>query len=792
MLEKKENEQEKSINNIDIGDADKTENLNTFPMIALRGLVVFPSMSVHFDIGREKSIKALDRAVANDNLIFLTTQKNSYHVDPNPSQIYSTGTVAKIKQVLKLPGENMRVLVKGIFRASIAEYLQTKESFLVTVTPLKVKNNDSVLIEAYKRNALSLMQNIANLDLKVTSDVLNLLTSVDNPNTFIDIAAANAVYKEKDKQELLEETDIVKRFIYLCKILADEAEILKIEKKISNKVKMSIDKNQKEYYLREQIKAISEELGEGEDEIIKYTEEVKKLKMPSDSEKKVLKEISRLQKMPFSSPEAAVIRNYIEWIIDLPWKKETKDNKDLIKAKKILDEDHYGLEKVKERILEFLAVHTLTKKIKGPILCFVGPPGVGKTSVAKSIARALGRNYVRMSLGGVRDEAEIRGHRKTYIGAMPGRILYHMKNSGSVNPVFLLDEIDKMSSDFRGDPASAMLEVLDPEQNYSFRDHFIEIPYDLSKVMFITTANTTDNIPAPLLDRMEIIPLSGYTEYEKLQIAKKFLLPKQAENNGLMTDNIILPDDIILTVIRNYTNESGVRNLEREIANICRRTAKEFVEKNADLKKQKITVDQKLLEEYLGIPKYKSENKNEKDEIGAATGLAWTSMGGTTLTIEVQLMKGKGDIVLTGHLGDIMKESAKTALSFIRSHADEYSIDESFFKNYDIHIHVPEGAVPKDGPSAGITIATAIFSALTKKAVSKDVAMTGEITLRGKILSIGGLKEKALAAHRMGIKKVLIPKDNIKDIAEIPENIKKEIDIVLVDNINTVFNQAII
>ncbi|MDD4003435.1 MAG: endopeptidase La, partial [Clostridia bacterium] len=580
MLEEKQDlpKKHKSDNKLEI--QQEQEKITTLPMIAIRGLVIFPSMTVHFDIGREKSVKALNLAVEKNNIIFLSAQKNSVYNDPTISQIYKTGTVAKIKQVLKLPGENVRVLIKGLYRAKIVNYINSTEYFEVDVSPLKSKTFEKAIVEAYKRNALSYIENIAKLDVKVTSDIINLLKNIESGDMFIDIAAANALYKEKDKQELLEETDVIKRFIKLSQILNDELEILKIEKKITNKVKMSIEKSQKEYYLREQIKAISEELGDSEEEVVKYTEAVKKLKMPKDSENKVLKEISRLPKMPFSSPETAVIRNYIEWVCDLPWSKQTKDNKDLVLAKKILDEDHYGIEKAKERILEFLAVHTLTKSLKGPILCFVGPPGVGKTSIAKSIARALGRNYIRMSLGGVRDEAEIRGHRKTYIGAMPGRILYHMKNCGSVNPLFLLDEIDKMSSDFRGDPASAMLEVLDPEQNNTFRDHFLELPYDLSKVFFITTANTTDTIPAPLLDRMEIIQLTGYTEEEKLQIAKRYLLPKQAEANGIYINSIILSDDIITKIIQDYTRESGVRNLEREIANLCRKVAKNFVEKN--------------------------------------------------------------------------------------------------------------------------------------------------------------------------------------------------------------------
>lgn len=780
------------IDNInELTENEKPQKL-TLPMIPVRGLVIFPLMFIHFDIGRDKSIKALNAALEKDSLIFLAAQKDSSVINPYPKHIYLTGTVVKIKQVLKLPGENIRVLIKGLYRAKIVKYTSTDKYFETEIEPIEAIKGEKILTEAYKRNAFNMFENFSKLDVKVSKEVINSLKNVEDADNFIDLLAANAVHKDKDKQDILAETETIQRLIRLCEILREEIEILKIEKKISGKVKHSIDKSQKEYYLREQIKAIHEELGEGDEEILSYIEKVKKLKMKKSSENKVLKEISRLSKMPNSSPESAIIHNYIDWICELPWHKETRDNKDLKKAKEILDTDHYGMEKAKERILEFLAVHTLTKSLKGPILCFVGPPGVGKTSIAKSIARALNRNYVRMSLGGVRDEAEIRGHRKTYIGAMPGKILYHMKNSGTVNPVFLFDEIDKMSSDFRGDPSSAMLEVLDPEQNNSFRDHFIELPYDLSKVMFITTANTLESIPLPLMDRMEIIQLSGYTEDEKLEIAKRHLLPKQIENNGIKLQNIELNDDVIKFVIRNYTRESGVRNLERELANICRRVAKTFVEENADLSTANIKVSKKKAEEYLGVPKFKDDEILKTDEIGTATGLAWTKVGGTALTIEVQVMKGKGEIVLTGHLGDVMKESAKTALSFIRSNSQQYGIPTEIFTENDIHIHVPEGAVPKDGPSAGITIATAIFSALTKKAVNRKVAMTGEITLRGKVLAIGGLKEKTLAAHRIGIEKVLIPQDNAKDMAELPENIKKELNFVLVDNINTVLQQAIL
>lgn len=770
----------------------KIQGNAVLPMIPIRGLVVFPLMSVHFDIGREKSIKALNLSLERDSVIFLAAQKDSCHSDPTPGQINSVGTVVKIKQVLKMPGENVRALVRGLYRAKIERYLETDSHFEVEVSPLQPREGDPLAVEAFKRSALSLFEEFVKLDLRVQPETAEMIRTTENADTLVDLLAAAAIYKDKDKQELLKEENVEERLNKLCVILAQEIEILKIEKKISGKVKLSIDKGQKEFYLREQIKAIHEELGDSDEEVLNYTAAIKKLRMPKESEKKVLKEISRLSKMAPSSPEATVIRNYADYILELPWKKETKDNTDLALARKILDEEHYGMEKAKERVLEFLAVHTLTKSIKGPILCFVGPPGVGKTSIVKSIAKALGRNYVRMSLGGVRDEAEIRGHRRTYIGAMPGRILYHMKNAGSINPVFLLDEIDKLASDFRGDPASALLEVLDPEQNHAFRDHFIELPYDLSKVLFITTANTLDSIPLPLLDRMEIIQLSGYTEYEKLEIAKRYLLPKQAESNGLLPGNLEVPDEVIMFIIQYYTRESGVRNLEREIASLCRKIAKELVGSGADINSARIKVDVKKAEEYLGVPRYKDDDLSDRDEVGAANGIAWTAVGGTTLTIEVQVIRGKGEIVLTGHLGDVMKESARTAISLIRAMADKYGIDSKVFAENDIHIHVPEGAVPKDGPSAGITIATAILSALIKKPVSKDVAMTGEITLRGKVLPIGGLKEKLLAARRAGIKKVLIPKDNGKDLREIPQNVRESLEIVLAEKIQTVFEHAII
>ncbi|MCL1901553.1 MAG: endopeptidase La [Firmicutes bacterium] len=767
-------------------DFNKTEQL---PMIPLRGLVVFPHMNIHFDIGRDKSLAALNFAVENSGNLFLATQKDPAVVDPKPEQVYPIGTVVKIKQVVKLSNDNMRVVIQGLYRAEVFEHLKTDKFFDVAVRPLEPIEPQSVNGEVYKRKIIEMLSDFSKTDSKVPSEIFNALFNEEDLNAFCDILTANIISREKEKLSMLMEIDTEKRVEKLCILLTAEIELYKIDRKINAKVKKSIDQNQKEYYLREQLKAISEELGDSVEEIEEYKNKIKELGLEKDTQTKVLKEVNRLHKMSSSSPEATIIRNYLDWITDLPWKATTKDNSDLSKAKKILEEDHYGLEKVKGRILEYLAVHQLTKSLNGPILCFVGPPGVGKTSICKSIARALKRKYVRMSLGGVRDEAEIRGHRKTYIGAIPGRILYHMKNAGTINPVFLFDEIDKMSSDMRGDPASAMLEVLDPEQNNAFRDHYLEVPYDLSKVMFITTANTTDTIPAPLLDRMEVINLTGYTDDEKTEIAKRYLIPKQKKINGLKDVKLDIKDNVIRSIISLYTRESGVRNLERQIAGICRKVAMKLVNKEESDEGFKVTLLN--LSEYLGAAKYTNDLIPAYDEVGAATGLAWTSVGGTTLTIEVSLMKGKGEIHLTGQLGDVMKESAKTALSLIRSRAAEWDIDPKVFSENDIHIHVPEGAIPKDGPSAGITIATAILSALSGRAVHHDLAMTGEITLRGKVLPIGGLKEKTLAAIRAGVKRVIIPKDNQKDIEELPEYVKNKLQLILTDDINGVFKNSL-
>lgn len=761
-----------------------------YKMIALRGLVIFPYMSISFDIARDKSLYALNKALENDEQIFLVTQKHASQNDPAPKDIFRIGTLCRIKQVLKMPGDTLRVLAEGIERAEIENYQSIKPYFEVSLKEMPLDSSDSVLIEAMKRIAKENFEEFSRYDTKIVTDNFSHLNIDTEPEKFVYAVGQYIYSKESDRQELLSLNNLDKKLQMISESLAQEIEVLKIKKKIDNRVRKQMDKNQKEYYLREQARAIHEELGDGEEDLDDFLKKAKELKLPEEAYDKVEKEVKRLGKMSSTSPEAGVSRSYIEWILEIPWSTKTEDNLDLTKAREILNEDHFGLMKVKDRILEYLAVLHLTQKLKGPILCFVGPPGVGKTSIVKSIARALGRKFVSMSLGGVKDEAEIRGHRRTYIGAIPGRIIYHMKQGGTVNPVFLFDEIDKMSSDYRGDPASAMLEVLDPEQNFQFRDHYLEIPYDLSKVMFITTANSVENIHPALLDRMEIIELSGYTEEEKYEIAIKFLLPKQLQNNGLDAQKAEIDTDAMYKIINFYTRESGVRGLEREIAEICRKVALEIVEQKIE-GVHKITSENLI--DYLGVPKYRDNELSDHDEIGASTGLAWTSAGGKTLTIEVTLIEGgKGEIILTGSLGDVMKESCRTAISLIKSRAKEWGIDMAVFSTTDIHLHVPEGATPKDGPSAGITIATAILSAFTKRAVSKDVAMTGELTLRGKVLPIGGLKEKILAAHRMGIKKLIIPKENEKDLRDIPDSVKQKLEIIMVDDITGVFSNAIL
>lgn len=764
---------------------------NVYKMVVLRGVVVFPGQSFSIDIGRDKSLVSLNKAMELNQDIFVVAQKHVTASNPAPKDIYRIGTLVKIRQVLKMPNDCVRVMVHGISRMEIDSYISIVPFFEVSLKPIDEEESDPSLLKAIKRNIASQIEEYKKFDSKLVSD-FQLMTHLSDVEKFIPAACAAFMSDYKEKQELLSMNSTYRQLEFIYEKIIEECELKAIEKKISSKVRMNIDKNQKEYFLREQIKVMRDELGEGEDEIEEYRRKIKEKNLPKNVCEKVEKELLRLEKMSMTSPEAGVSRTYIEWILDLPWNEKTEDNLDLRKAKQILDNDHYGLEKVKERIVEYLAVHQLTDNLKAPILCFVGPPGVGKTSIVASIARAIDRKLITMSLGGVRDEAEIRGHRRTYIGALPGRIISGMKNAGVINPVFLLDEIDKMSSDFRGDPASAMLEVLDPNQNFQFKDHYLDMPYDLSKVMFVTTANTVESIPEPLLDRMELIELSGYTYEEKLQIAKKYLLPKQIEANGLGKVKVSIPDDVMMNIISLYTRESGVRSLEREIATVIRKLAVKFVNNDGEeIKSFKVT--KKDLNEYLGVPKFKDDIMNSDDEIGLATGLAWTSVGGTTLNIEVSLVTdGKGDIKLTGSLGDVMKESCYTALTLIRSRAAEYNIPLEKFSKYDLHIHVPEGATPKDGPSAGITIATAILSALSNRKVSKNVAMTGEITLRGKVLPIGGLKEKSLAAFRSGVRTIIIPEENKKDVTDLPAEVKDNMNIIYASNIDVVFKNALI
>lgn len=774
-----------------MSESKKTIKKQVLPLLPLRGLTVFPYMILHFDVGRVKSVKALEEAMINNQLIFLVAQKDAKNDSPVEEDIYNVGTISKVKQLLKLPGDTIRVLVEGIGRAEISEFIQTEPFFMAEVSEKIFTIDESDFeMEALKRKVLSTFEEYVKLSSKVSPETVLSIVSIEDSGQLSDVITSNISLKIEQKQEILNEFHPKTRLEKLLEIMLREIDILEIEKNISAKVRRQMDKLQKEYYLREQLKAIQSELGDKDGvagEVEDYKEKLGKADFPEEVEKKVLKELDRLMKMPSGSAEGSVIRTYLDWIFDLPWNKKTEEVIDLKKAQEILDEDHYGLEKVKDRIIEYLAIKKLKNNLKGSILCLIGPPGVGKTSIAKSIAKALNRNYVRMSLGGVRDEAEIRGHRRTYVGAMPGRIINSLKQAGSKNPLILLDEIDKMSSDFRGDPASAMLEVLDSEQNFSFRDHYMELPFDLSDVMFLTTANNFETIPRPLLDRMEVIYLTSYTEEEKLNIAMKYLIPKQIQAHGLQKGNLKIDEPAVRDIINYYTREAGVRNLEREIAAVCRKVAKNLVSSN----KKTMSVTSANIEKLLGTKKYRYDKANEKDEVGIATGLAWTPVGGDTLSIEVTLMNGNGKLDLTGQLGEVMKESAKAAMSFIRSRADQYGIDKEFHNKLDIHIHVPEGAIPKDGPSAGITLATAMVSALTGMPVKKNVAMTGEITLRGRVLPIGGLKEKVLAAHRAGINTVVVPVDNKKDIDEIPENVKKKIKFVLASEMDTVLNTAL-
>ncbi|MDR1778394.1 MAG: endopeptidase La [Clostridiales Family XIII bacterium] len=757
------------------------DDTRIMPMIPLRGLSIFPSMVLHFDIGREKSISALEKAMVRDQIVFLAAQKDAETDLPTIDDFYRVGTIARIKQMLKLPGDSIRVLVEGISRGVIVGMVHEVPYFKSIIREIKEPEYEEVPneLEALMRTVLDTFEEYISVSQRLPLDILSSVASVEHPGRLADIVTSHLEVRTETKQKILEAFDPKERLEILGETMTNEIEILKIEQDINKKVRSKINKTQREYYLREQIRTIQEELGEDElieDEIRDWLKQLKSLKLSEKIHKKIEKEIKRLSKIQPSSAEGGVIRTYVEWVFQLPWNVYSAKDVEIPAAESILNEDHYGLEKVKERILEYLSVMQLVESMKAPIICLVGPPGVGKTSIAKSIARAVGREFVRMSLGGVRDEAEIRGHRRTYIGAIPGRIINGMKEAGTMDPVFLFDEIDKIGNDFRGDPASALLEVLDPEQNKEFTDHYLEFPFDLSKVLFITTANTTDTIPRPLLDRMEVIEVPGYTEEEKVHIAEQFLIPKQLTEHGLTKERVHISEQTVHDIINYYTRESGVRNLERKIAGICRKSARKVVETKAE----RVNVTSGNIEKYLGKKIYRYDVIENETKTGVTTGLAWTIVGGTTLSIETALVPGTGQIVLTGQMGDVMKESAKAGISYIRSIAEELGVKKTFYKDDDIHIHIPEGATPKDGPSAGVTMCTAMISTLTGIPARQDVAMTGEITLRGDILPVGGIREKVLAAHRAGIRKVLLPQENERDIDEIPSNVRRKMEFVLI------------
>ena len=768
--------------------------LSRLPVLPLRGLTAFPNMIVHFDVGRMMSIRALEAAMKNGQTIFLTAQRELKTDTPTPSDLYQIGTICQIRQILRLPGDNIRVLVEGKDRARALHYqksedggecLKAQVEVLYDILPLGGERREQALV----RTVQNRFEEYAALAPRLSSDVALTVAAGGNAGYLADYIAQNIPIDFSVKQEVLEELNVNRRLTFLIRLLTEETEILRIEGDIQEQIKAAIDKNQKDYYLREQIKVIQSELGEQDvsAEAEEYREKIEKLGLPEESASKLRKETERLAKMSGSSAEAGVIRTYLDTVLELPWKTSTRPRHDLERAQKILDRDHYGLEKVKERILEFMAVKTLAPDLKGQVLCLVGPPGVGKTSIARSIAEAMNRKYTRMSLGGVRDEADIRGHRKTYIGAMPGRIIAALRQAGSRNPLILLDEIDKMGNDFRGDPASAMLEVLDTEQNNAFRDHYIEIPFDLSDVLFVTTANDLSTVPRPLLDRMEVIELSSYTAEEKLHIAHDHLLPKQIKKHGLKGIQLIVPEETLSAVISGYTREAGVRRLEQVIAKLCRKAAKKIADGSA----KRVTIHPADLEAYLGAPKFKEDNVSKEDEVGIVNGLAWTSVGGEMLQVEVAAVPGTGKIEITGNLGKVMEESAKAAVTFVRSRAEMLRIDPNFYKNTDIHIHFPEAAIPKDGPSAGITMATAIISALTGAPVRHEVAMTGEVTLRGRVMPIGGLREKTMAAYRAGIRTIIIPKDNQVDLEEVEQVVKDHVQFVIAAHMDTVMETAI-
>jgi ATP-dependent Lon protease len=775
---------------------DPGRRICTVPLLPLRDIIVFPHQVVPLFVGREKSIAALKEAMSSKGpddkaAIFLSAQKKAKTNDPGMDDIYPFGTLGHVIQLLPLPDGTVKVLVEGVQRARVRRFIQGGAFFVVEVEEVEEQSEKTVELEALVRSVQSVFEAFVKLNKRIPPEMLMQVASIDDPARLADTIAVQLSLKLNDRQALLETEDAAKRLEKLYELMQGEIEILQVEKKIRTRVKKQMEKTQKEYYLNEQMQAIQKELGERDEfknEVQEIEEKLRTKRMSKEATLKVKKELKKLRMMSPMSAEATVVRNYIDWILSLPWYEETRDRLDVAEAERVLDEDHYGLKKAKERILEYLAVQALVQKLKGPILCFVGPPGVGKTSLARSIARATGRKFVRLSLGGVRDEAEIRGHRRTYIGAMPGKLIQSLKKAGSNNPVFLLDEVDKMSTDFRGDPSSALLEVLDPEQNNTFNDHYLDCDYDLSKVMFICTANTMHNIPGPLQDRMEVIRIAGYTEAEKLSIARRYLIPKQKEANGLGDVEATLTREAIRTIIHRYTRESGVRSLEREIASVFRKVAREVL-KNG---KRPVRVDRKMTMKYLGVARYRFGEVEPEDQVGIVTGLAWTEMGGELLTTEATVMPGKGKLIITGKLGEVMQESAQAAMSYVRSRADRFGIDRRFAETSDIHIHLPEGAIPKDGPSAGVTMCTALVSALAKIPVHRDVAMTGEITLRGRVLPIGGLKEKILAAHRAGMKTVLIPRENRKDLREIPKRIREKLRIVPVEYVDDVLREALL
>ena len=762
------------------------------PVLPLRDIVVFPGMVAPLFVGREKSIQALEYSMSLEKDVFLLAQRQAKIDDPSERELYQVGTVSTILQMLRLPDGTVKVLIEGRYRARARRYLPNKTFFLVEVEELTDLPATESEREALVRTVKNTFENYQKFNKKIPQELVHTINGLDDPSRLVDALVPHLGIKLEQKQEVLEIIQVSQRLEKLYEFMRGEIDILEIEQRIKGRVKKQMEKTQRDYYLNEQMRAIQKEMGEQDDfknEIQELEKQIKRKRMSKEAGTKVRHELKKLKMMSPMSAEATVVRNYIDWLLALPWFNKSRVKLDIDEAEKILHEDHYGLEKPKERILEYLAVQSLNKKIRGPILCFVGPPGVGKTSLAKSIARATGRNFIRLSLGGVRDEAEIRGHRRTYIGALPGKIVQSLRKAKSNNPVFCLDEVDKMSTDFRGDPSAALLEVLDPEQNFAFNDHYLDIDYDLSEIFFITTANTLYSIPPPLQDRMEILRLPGYTEQEKLQIARQFLVKKQVEANGLKPEHIEISDNAILAIIRHYTREAGVRNLEREIASLCRKVAKEVVKKGMDTR---VEINAASIPKYLGVSKFRYGETEEKDEIGITTGLAWTEFGGELLLTEVVLMPGKGKLIITGKLGEVMQESAQAALSYVRSRAERLGLPINFYQKMDIHIHIPEGAIPKDGPSAGITIATSIVSALLKNPVKRKVAMTGEITLRGRVLPIGGLKEKLIAAQRGKVKTVIIPKDNEKDLKDIPSRVLKSMEIFPVENMDDVLRQALV